>query len=140
VNITAIDLWQANYAGMENPGPLFVKQELQKHGHTGSIEFLNGNSHELLPLLFKGNPHLQYDLITVDGDHSEAGAAQDLLDVIPHLSVGGVLVFDDIAHPAHPYLLKVWRQVTAQFPDLSCFEFSEIGYGVAFAIRRGKLT
>jgi len=51
-----------------------------------------------------------FDLITVDGDHSEEGAFDDLLNVIPHLNVGGILVFDDIAHPTHPYLLGVWKK------------------------------
>jgi len=75
-------------------------------------------------------------MITVDGDHSEAGALDDLKNVIPHLSVGGILVFDDIAHPAHPYLINVWKKTMAQFPFLTSFEFTELGYGVAFAIRK----
>jgi hypothetical protein len=74
---------------------------------------------------------------TVDGDHSEEGAFDDLYAVIPHLSVGGILVFDDIAHPAHPYLLGVWRKVLAEFPFLAGYEYTAAGFGVAFAIRKG---
>ena len=79
---------------------------------------------------------MDFDLITVDGDHSEVGAWEDLITVIPRLATGGVLVFDDIAHPAHPYLLGVWRRALARFPFLSGHEFTETGYGVAFAVRR----
>jgi len=135
VNIFAFDMWQVNYAGMENPGPDFVSAELKKHGHTGRLSFVNGNSHETLPQFFRQNPGLELDMITVDGDHSEQGALQDLEDVIPHLAIGGVLVFDDIAHPAHPFLLKVWKTAIGRHPELSSFEFVESGYGVAFAIR-----
>ncbi len=136
VDIVAFDMWIQGYAGMENPGPEFVKSELLKHGHTGKITFINGDSHQTVPYFFKQNPDIKFDLITVDGDHTEAGAFDDLKNVIPHLSVGGILVFDDIAHPAHPYLLNVWKKTMAMFQTLTSFEFTELGYGVAFAIRK----
>ena len=136
VRIVACDMWQTNYAGMENPGPAFVAEELRRHGLSGDVEFLNGDSHVLLPQYFADHPGVEFDMITVDGDHSEAGALADLCTVIPHLAVGGVLVFDDIAHPEHPYLLSVWRTALSQFPCLSGYEFTEMGYGVAFAVRR----
>jgi hypothetical protein len=77
-------------------------------------------------------------MITVDGDHSETVALDDLKNVIPHLSVSGILVFDNIAHPSHPYLLNVRKKAMAMFPFLTSFEFTELGYGVAFAIRKGE--
>ncbi len=45
-------------------------------------------------------------------------------------------LFDDIAHPAHPYLLNVWKKAMAMFLFLTGFEFTELGYGVAFTIRK----
>jgi predicted O-methyltransferase YrrM len=138
VNIVAFDMWMQGYAGMENPGPEFVQSELLKHGHSGKIHFVNGDSHQTVPTFFKQNPGVTFDMITVDGDHSEEGALDDLKNVIPHLSVGGVLVFDDIAHPAHPYLLNVWEKTMVMFPFLTSFEFTELGYGVAFAIRKAE--
>ena len=135
VDVVACDMWQVNYAGMENPGPELVKSELAKHGHRGGLAFANGDSHVILPQLFAAQPQLQFDLITVDGDHSPDGAYRDLCDVAPHLSPGGVLVFDDISHPAHTYLLAVWRKFIAEHPYLSSFEYVEQGYGVAFAVR-----
>ena len=138
VNIAAFDIWAQDYAGMENPGPAFVQSELLKHGHAGTISFINGDSHQTIPAFFREHPQATFDMITVDGDHSEAGALDDLKNVIPHLSVGGILVFDDIAHPAHPYLINVWKKAMAMFPYLTSFEFTELGYGVAFAIRKGE--
>jgi SAM-dependent methyltransferase/predicted O-methyltransferase YrrM len=136
VNITACDMWIENYAGMENPGPDFVLAELAKHGHKGNIEFINGDSHKSLPEYFKTKPDLLFDMITVDGDHTEDGAFDDLHNVIPHLAPGGILIFDDIVHPSHKYLLNVWRKTMQQFPFLAGYEYTEAGYGVAFAIRR----
>lgn len=136
VNMVAFDMWIQNYAGMENPGEEFVRQELTKNGHTGGISFINGNSHQTIPEFFSRYPGTLLDMITVDGDHSEEGAFDDLCNVIPYLSVGGVLVFDDIAHPAHPYLLDVWRRALARFPFLAGYEYTDAGFGVAFAIRK----
>jgi predicted O-methyltransferase YrrM len=136
VDMVVFDMWEPEYAGMANPGPEFVRNELKKHGHNGTISFIDGDSHQTVPAYFQQNPHMKFDLITVDGDHTENGALDDLRNVVPQLAVGGVLVFDDISHPAHPYMLKVWRHILAMFPFLASFEFTEMGYGVAFAIRR----
>ncbi|MBN1536758.1 MAG: class I SAM-dependent methyltransferase [Anaerolineales bacterium] len=136
VDIYAFDMWAPDYAGMPNPGPDFVQSELVRHGHQGKIIFTNGDSHHTLPEFFKQNPGLIFDLITVDGDHSEQGAWDDLKMVVPHLSPGGILVFDDISHPAHPYLRQVWRKIMEMYPFLSGYEYTEKGYGVAFAIRQ----
>lgn len=137
VNIVAFDMWMENYAGMENPGEDFVRQELIKQGHSGDVFFINGNSHQTVPDFFKQYPDTYFDMITVDGDHSVEGAFDDLCNVIPHLSVGGVLIFDDISHPAHPDLLGVWRKAMTQFPFLAGYEYTNAGFGVAFAIRKG---
>lgn len=136
VDVYAFDMWVQGYAGMENPGPAFVKQELARAGHRGRVEFVDGDSHKTLPAFFRANPGLRLDLIMVDGDHSENGAMDDLAQVIPHLALGGLLVMDDIVHPEHPYLLDVWNRALALHPGLVSHEFTEGGYGVAFAIKK----
>ena len=136
VNIHAFDMWIPGYAGMDNPGPEYIRGELTKHNFAGKITFVDGDSHITIPRYLEQYPDLIFDLITVDGDHSTDGAYADLCAVIPRLAVGGVIVFDDIIHPAHPFLLSVWRDVLKKFPDLSGYEFTETGYGVAFAVRR----
>jgi predicted O-methyltransferase YrrM len=134
VNIYACDMWMKSYAGMENPGPDFVSKELILHGHKGEIKFLNGDSHIVIPEFLNSNPNLMFDLITVDGDHSEIGALEDLNNVIGRLAPGGILVFDDIAHPLHPYLLSIWREAISNYPNLLSHEYVESGYGIAFAV------
>lgn len=135
-HIVGFDLWTENYAGMPNPGADFVRSELTKLGYTGKLDLITGDSHETLSQYFRGHPEAYFDLATVDGDHSEKGAEQDLRDVMPRVKTGGVLVFDDICHPAHPYLNAVWQRVVVSDPRFITWEFSELGYGVACAIRR----
>lgn len=130
------DMWIENYAGMANPGADFVRSELAAVGHRGDAVFVDGNSHETLKRYFRDNPDEVFDLVTIDGDHSEAGATEDIRDVLPHLAIGGALVFDDIGHPAHPQLLRVWRQVIAGEPRFSTWMFDGVGYGVGFALRK----
>lgn len=130
------DMWVNNYAGMSNPGPDFVAAELAKVGHRpGLTHFIDGDSHKTLPAHFATQPDAAYDLITVDGDHSLKGAAQDLFDVLPRLRIGGAVVFDDIAHPAHPELWMLWQRMVVDDPRFSSFSYREAGYGVGFAIR-----
>lgn len=130
------DMWVANYAGMDNPGPDLVVSELGKFGHSGTREFHDGNSHETLKRFFGENNALAFDLITVDGDHSFNGAVEDLCDVLPRLKIGGAVVFDDICHPKHMYLLDVWQALVVQDPRFSSWTCNDIGYGVGFALRK----
>lgn len=134
--IIGIDMWQPDYSGMTNPGPAHVRREVEGLEFRGSLELISGDSHVELPRLFAERPDLSFDLVTVDGDHTVAGARRDLLDVLPRLRVGGVLVFDDIRHPAHPSLHDVWRRSVAANRRFASWEFDEVGYGVALAVRR----
>jgi predicted O-methyltransferase YrrM len=134
--LVGIDLWNVGYAGIENPGPEHVRARLAEVGHTGPVELLSGDSHEVLPRLWSERPDLTFDLVTVDGDHSTRGAARDLRDVLPRLRIGGALVFDDISHPAHPELAAVWRRVVGSQRRYGTWTFDDVGYGVAVAVRR----
>lgn len=135
VDIVGFDMWVANYAGMENPGADFVRTEMARVGHRGSLTLVSGDSHATVPEHLAASTTAQYDLITVDGDHSADGALADLRTVLPRLSVGGAIVFDDIAHPQHAYLRDVWRRACREDGGLVAHEFAELGYGVAFAVR-----
>jgi len=130
------DMWIEGYSGLENPGPDFVRNELKTIGHKGPVSFIDGNSHDTLPAFFARNPDAYFDMITVDGDHSELGAAQDLCDVLPRIAVGGAVIFDDISHHAHPELNRVWKELVENDDRFSTYSSREAGYGVGFAIRK----
>jgi predicted O-methyltransferase YrrM len=116
VQAYSFDWWTQNYGGVENPGPGFVRDEMRRvaPNHRGALHFLSGNSHDTLPVFFQevqlgavelGEEQIlrtgeaaprMFDLITVDGDHTALGTWWDLADVLPHVAVGGALVFDDL--------------------------------------------
>jgi hypothetical protein len=50
--------------------------------------------------------------------------------------VGGILVMDDIAHPQHRYLDQLWDELVGNSNHLSCGKFRELGYGIAWAVRK----
>ncbi|MDQ8159148.1 MAG: class I SAM-dependent methyltransferase [Gemmatimonadota bacterium] len=116
VQAYSFDWWMQSYGGVDNPGPGFVRDEMRRVApdHRGALHFLSGNSHDTLPVFFQDAPigaaELQdeqllrtgeasprmFDLVTVDGDHTALGTWWDLADVLPHVSIGGALVFDDL--------------------------------------------
>lgn len=132
------DLWVENYADLANPGPDFVHSQLKQVGYTGSAKLTSGDSQKTVPDFLQLHPDLYFDLITVDGDHSREGAVRDLQNVLPRLKVGGVLVFDDISHSLHPYLEEVWDETVASNSNFIAAKFTEVGHGVALAIRRDE--
>jgi glycosyltransferase involved in cell wall biosynthesis/ADP-heptose:LPS heptosyltransferase/predicted O-methyltransferase YrrM len=132
-NVYAFDLWIQNYAGVENPGPGFVQSEMAKFGYRKKINFYNGDSGKLLPEFFRDfNTPNYFDLIYVDGDHSYDGAMKDLRNVVRHLKLGGILVFDDVKHPQHKYLAEVWNVFKAENPNFTYYQ-SDYGYGICIA-------
>jgi predicted O-methyltransferase YrrM len=169
VNIYGFDRWIPGYGGVDNPGPVFVRKELCRVGHSGAVHFIGGNSHSMLPAFFgtrRASPLLrlwvkakyrrrptQFDLITIDGDHSLLGAYRDLVDTMPLCAVGGAVVFDDIAadlstldpksiraergEDPHAWrdLLGVWRAAQRRFPNFRYFEYVTIPPGVGLAVR-----
>jgi predicted O-methyltransferase YrrM len=128
------DMWIADYAGEPNEGPNFVLSELRKAGIASSPTFISGDSKLTLPHFFtnRSNPQ-QLDLIQIDGDHSYAGAKADLDIAFDHLAPGGAIVFDDINHPSHPYLLPLWQEYRQRYPEYLFIEdMSGNGTGCCF--------
>jgi len=121
---------------MPNPGPNFVREELQRVGHRGPVELIAGDSRATVPEYFRRHPDRFFDLVTVDGDHSAAGARADLSNVVSRIKCGGVLVFDDIANPAHPELREVWEESIVRSDRFACWAFADLGFGIAFGIKR----
>ncbi|MGH7178564.1 MAG: class I SAM-dependent methyltransferase [Tepidisphaeraceae bacterium] len=136
VEMHVMDAWPQIYAARPNPGSTLVRRQLQAVGHIGNAIYHHGNSHVMLPKLRSANRRLSYDLILVDGDHTERGAEQDLSDAFGLVGRGGVLIFDDLVHPQHRYLLKLWNawrdKLESQF---SFAEHVDCGLGVGWAVR-----
>lgn len=117
-----VDTWGDNYGGtgrcthhhvVELLGPL-----------SSRVVLISGNSHSIL----SGIGH-KFDVIFVDGDHSEAGALLDLEDSLALLKPDGILFFDDLDHPKHPYMHFVTEHFRARH-DLTILNHA-VGYGVS---------
>lgn len=96
----------------------------------GKIFVIRGSSHTVLPML-SGS----FDVILVDGDHSEAGCRQDLTDSLKLLSPDGVIVVDDTHHPQHRYILGVVERF-AKDSHLVLESYPDIHLGVATLSRQ----
>jgi predicted O-methyltransferase YrrM len=126
VDVTACDSWVVGYGGVANPGAQFVRDELAKVAPQwqGQLTFLEGSSRNFLPELVRQG--VRFDLITIDGDHTAAGARADLRDGLALLALGGVLVMDDLIDFADDggSLLQTWRAVQAEFPGFVWHELA----------------
>jgi len=131
--IYGFDLWVDDYAGAPNPGPDFVRGELQAAGHRGPVELASGDSKVTIPAFLRAHPDLYFDLINVDGDHSLIGGATDLANTLPRLKVGGVIVFDDVGGGGP--LWRVWQRMVKRDSRYLSWEFLEAGQGIAAAVR-----
>lgn len=138
-DVYAFDMWQENYAGNNNPGAVLVEEELAKFQYQGRAIFIDGDSKKTVPEFLSAHPELKFDLITVDGDHSVEGAWEDLSNVLPRLSVGGVIVFDDTANPYCPGLNQVWMDLLLRDKSLKGFSYNDLGTGISFAIRTREM-
>jgi ADP-heptose:LPS heptosyltransferase/predicted O-methyltransferase YrrM/2-polyprenyl-3-methyl-5-hydroxy-6-metoxy-1,4-benzoquinol methylase len=140
--IYGFDVWNTNLGSVTSSGetitklgPEFVKAQLVGLGVKNEIQFEVGSSQIKLPAFFasKNNPQ-SFELITIDGERSYEGAKQDLSLAFEHLAPGGVLVFNDIYHHAHPQLLALWREYQVRYPDYLFIE-SHYHTGTGFAVK-----
>jgi ADP-heptose:LPS heptosyltransferase/predicted O-methyltransferase YrrM len=117
--VVAMDLWEGEYASLPNHVG-YTRNQLQKFqeriGKASPLQFIHGDSHlELKELIRQGR---SFDLVTIDGDHSLEGAREDLEDALRLLGPRGAIVFDDITHVAHKYLLGLVHEICRRFPYL----------------------
>ncbi|MBL8237876.1 MAG: class I SAM-dependent methyltransferase [Bryobacterales bacterium] len=120
ISISAFDLWLTPYGGVDNPGPDYVRTELNRLGFRGGLHFHNGDSKDTVPAFAGENPTLRFGAVVVDGDHSDEGAWRDLVATAPLVAPGGFLLFDDLINPAHT-LLPVWRRFQHEYRNEFCF-------------------
>jgi predicted O-methyltransferase YrrM len=84
--------WGRGNGGAARGTHAHIDKILADFNYHGQVQFLVGDSRELIPLLPRDE---QFDLIFVDGDHSHEAAIADFQNVWPLLRVGGLLAMDD---------------------------------------------
>lgn len=130
--ITLVDEWGNAYGGSGKGNHDHIIPSLGEESWTDIIEFKDGNSHDVLPTI-----NSKFDMILVDGDHSDAGCLQDMEDSWKLLNPGGVMLVDDIVHPAHRGILAVcYNFVMAHKREVETAEFfTEKSNGVAVIVK-----
>jgi predicted O-methyltransferase YrrM len=122
--LVGFDKWTNPYGNSPNPGPDFVRSEVAKTGHIGEMELISGDTFQTLPAWLAAHPGLTIDLALIDGDHTQAGAANDLTLIIPRLSHGGYLVIDDLCAE---WISGAWQAAMAANLHLSHGESGIVG-------------
>lgn len=113
-HLVLCDQWTATYGGSGRGSNAHIKRLLAELEYKGDTHFLDGDSKVQIPTL-RG---CKFDLVNVDGDHSDAGALIDLTNCWPLVAPGGFLTFDDIVNDSHPTLRRVfWDFVKAAQPE-----------------------
>jgi len=129
--IVCADTWGGDWGGSARGSHAHIERMLQLRLYDGTVRFLDGDSKETIPTLRES-----FDLVLVDGDHSEEGGRADLANCWPLVTAGGCIAFHDITHPAHPYLLDVWNEFVARHArEIQSHHTIMEPYGVGYCIR-----
>jgi ADP-heptose:LPS heptosyltransferase/predicted O-methyltransferase YrrM/glycosyltransferase involved in cell wall biosynthesis len=132
----AVDMWAGSYSGLPNTKDYTVSQidrfqtEVRR---IPEIKYIHGNSHVELKKLIEAK--CRFDLINVDGDHTEAGAIEDLEDAVRLLNPRGAIVFDDVIHVSFRFLLDVAKQFVERHPEFTLLLNTSQDNGTALFVR-----
>jgi predicted O-methyltransferase YrrM len=114
-NITSLvlcDTWGGEFGGTSRNSHLHIHGVLTQEKFAGEVRFLDGDSKILIYDL-----ESTFDLILVDGDHSEQGCTIDMENAWDKLNPGGCMIVDDLIHPAHKYIYDVCMRFTGLHSD-----------------------
>ena len=129
--VVCADTWGSEWGGTGRGDPSHIDAMLAAMLYVGDVAYLTGDSRQTIPTLAE-----PFDLILVDGDHSEEGGRADLENVWPICAPGGCIAFHDITHPAHPYLERVFDEwAESHADDIRLAHKIKEGHGVGFVIR-----
>jgi hypothetical protein len=77
-----------------------ARENIAKSDNAGKVEIIKGYSHLIYPHLsyrYGENPWI--DILYIDGAHDSISVARDITLYVPMVKPGGVVFFDDYAHP-----------------------------------------
>ncbi|WP_321493265.1 class I SAM-dependent methyltransferase [uncultured Desulfobacter sp.] len=132
----SVDLWNGEYAGMTNTLNYSKKQisgYLERQKKNCEYIPIQGSSHKILPQLI--DQQKKFNLICVDGDHTEGGAWLDLVNAERLLSKKGVIIFDDLIHPSCPYMIKITKKFMDTYPEFNMISNTKQDNGCAIFLK-----
>jgi len=92
------DTWGPHCGGTGRGSHQHINRMLQELRYGGKVIYLDDDSHIMIPRLTIND----FNLILVDGDHSKEGCYKDMANSWVHLAPDGLMIVDDLTHPAHP--------------------------------------
>lgn len=118
-----VDTWGWEAGGSNRGSPDHVIARLGYDDYR-RVVFFSGSSHDVLPAI-----RHTFDMIFVDGDHTQAGCLADLGHVLPLLDTRGSIFIDDLENENHLYL----RGAVSNWAALNHlrYTFYQEGCGVA---------
>jgi hypothetical protein len=123
------DNWSGEYGGSARGSNEHIIRLLQNLKYDYSVLFYDGDSQITVPTI-KPIP----DMALIDGDHSFKGCEADMYNVWQLLPVNGLMIVDDLSHPAHTYLQDVVSYFIAQ--HLCKVEFTSLDRQGVAVIRK----
>lgn len=134
-NLILADTWGNQSGGSGRGNHNHILDMLQSLNYNENIQFLDGDSKQTIPTLTDRYNGF-FDLILVDGDHLYEGAMADLENVFPLCKSSGIILFDDINHPAHLYLDKCFDEFTNKHNmQIASTSKSYDGFGVGTIVK-----
>jgi len=100
------DTWGSTDGGTNRGDHKHIVRLLEDVGFAlDRVTFLDGDSKEKIPEYFALYPSKVFDLVFVDGDHTETGLWMDLTNTVEH---GRIIAVHDGRNPNHLTLLDVF--------------------------------
>ena len=107
-----------NYAGLTRLERT-ARENIAKSKNCGKVEVIKGLSqHVFADLDARFGPEPWIDVLYIDGAHDSVSVARDIVLYVPMVKPGGVVFFDDYAHP------DVRRAVDGSLNAFAMFEFA----------------
>jgi predicted O-methyltransferase YrrM len=77
-----------------------ARENIAKSDNAGKVEIIKGYSHLIYPhLSYRYGEDPWIDVLYIDGAHDSISVARDITLYVPMVKPGGVVFFDDYAHP-----------------------------------------
>lgn len=104
--LIGFDLWIPGYASEPNPGPKFVRDEMEKVGHKGLVVLVTGDCAKTVPMY---DNSILTPIILADAGHTTEDVLRDIKNCRRLLAPGGYLIIDDLHAPD---VMKAWEMAT----------------------------
>lgn len=125
--LEVVDDWGKSYSGTGRGSHRHIRYMLEPYS-IPAIAWMDGDSKETLPLLWRY--HSYFDMITVDGDHSEIGFIADLVNSWALVKKGGYIICDDLIQPKQRHILKHFETWAKRYDAENVFQITGNRHGL----------